>query len=203
MACAVHPTKKCLAMIMQENVLTLLFFTDQSAEEVKLTFSKAKQIHAFSFATGSEDFNFFIVTNLSIDLYKVDVVNQKAKIIKNIPLDLPDKMTEPHIVVDPISCTMVAVDPKTAICYPYFFHMHRQGNSAVKGQHFRLDVSSADPALNESMIRASARASARASIAERALNLFNNPKSGSVVIDGVTTVLHIQPQTLNRNLKYV
>jgi len=58
---------------MVDNVLTLLFFSDTSAEEVKLTFSKAKIIHLFSFITGSDDFNFFIVTNLSIDLYKVDV----------------------------------------------------------------------------------------------------------------------------------
>jgi hypothetical protein len=58
---------------MQDNVLTLLFLSDQAAEEMKLTFSRAKQIHAFSFTTGSEDFNFFIVTNLSIDLYRIDI----------------------------------------------------------------------------------------------------------------------------------
>jgi hypothetical protein len=69
----VHPTKKCLALSMIDNVLTLLFFSDTAAEEVKLTFSKAKIIHLFSFTTGNDDFNFFIVTNLSIDLYKVDV----------------------------------------------------------------------------------------------------------------------------------
>jgi hypothetical protein len=89
MSAAVHPTKKCLALKTQENVLTLLFLSDQAAEEVKLTFSRAKIIHGFTFCTGAEDFNFFIVTNLSIDLYRVDVVNQRAKIVKNIPLDLP------------------------------------------------------------------------------------------------------------------
>ena len=68
-----HPSKKCLALALQENVLTLLFLSDAAAEEVKLTFSKAKIIHAFSFTTGSDDFNFVIVTNLSIDLYRADL----------------------------------------------------------------------------------------------------------------------------------
>ena len=86
--------------------------SDQAAEEGKLTFSKAKIIHAFSFATGSEDFNFFVVTNLSIDLYKVDVSNQRARIVKNIPLELPNNL-DPVILVEPVSCSLVAVDTKT------------------------------------------------------------------------------------------
>lgn len=53
--------------------MNLLFMNDQQAEEVKLTFAKAKIIHAFSFTAASDDFNFFIVTNLSIDLYHVEV----------------------------------------------------------------------------------------------------------------------------------
>ena len=68
-----HPSKRCLALALQENVLTLLFLSEQAAEEVKLTFSKAKIIHGFTFTTGNDDFNFFIVTNLSIDLYRVDI----------------------------------------------------------------------------------------------------------------------------------
>ena len=99
-------------MTTSDNVLTLLFFSDQAAEEVKLTFSKAKVIHAFSFTAGSEDFNFFVVTNLSIDLYKVDVVNQRARIVKNIPLDLPNNL-DPVILVEPVTCSLVAVDTKT------------------------------------------------------------------------------------------
>lgn len=112
LAAAVHPSKKCLALTTHDNVLTLLFMSDQAAEEVKLTFSKAKIIHAFSFATGSEDFNFFVVTNLSIDLYKVDVSNQRARIVKNIPLELPNNL-DPVILVEPVSCSLVAVDTKT------------------------------------------------------------------------------------------
>jgi hypothetical protein len=128
----VHPTKKCLALTMNDNVLTLLFLSDTAAEEVKLTFSKAKVIHAFSFTTGCDDFNFFIVTNISIDLYKVEVDTQKAKIVKNLPLDL-NVGVEPYIVMDPISSTVLAIDSKTCTAWPYFLHLHRQGNSVVKG----------------------------------------------------------------------
>jgi hypothetical protein len=69
----VHPSKKCLALGLSENVLTLLFFSDSAAEEVKLTFPKNKTVQGFSFTAGSDDFNFFIVTSMSIDLYKVNV----------------------------------------------------------------------------------------------------------------------------------
>jgi hypothetical protein len=123
---------------MIDNVLTLLFFSDTAAEEVKLTFSKAKVIHLFSFTTGNDDFNFFIVTNLSIDLYKVDVDQQRAKIVKNIPLDL-NVGVEPYVLMEPLTSTVVAIDPKTNSCWPYFLNMQRQGNSAVKGQMFKLD----------------------------------------------------------------
>jgi hypothetical protein len=50
--------------------MIILFLKERAAEEIKLTFSKAKMIHAFSFLFG-EDFNFFIATNISIDLYKI------------------------------------------------------------------------------------------------------------------------------------
>jgi hypothetical protein len=43
---------------------------EKAAEEIKLTFSKAKSINAFSFLFG-DDFNFFVATNLGIDLYKI------------------------------------------------------------------------------------------------------------------------------------
>ncbi len=62
-----------------------LFLKENAAEEIKLTFSKAKMIHAFSFTYG-DSFNFFITTNISIDLYKVKVDTLKAKLVKNIVL---------------------------------------------------------------------------------------------------------------------
>ena len=104
-------------------MLTLLFLSDAAAEEVKLTFSKAKIIHGFSFTAGNDDFNFFIVTNLSIDLYRVDIANQKAKIIKNIALDGLPSGVEPHILIEPLSGAVLAIDPKSGNCYPYFLNM--------------------------------------------------------------------------------
>ena len=44
--------------------MILLFLKERAAEEIKLTFQKAKMIHAFSFVFG-DDFNFFIATNIA------------------------------------------------------------------------------------------------------------------------------------------
>lgn len=74
-------------MQTQDNILNLLFLQEFAAEEIKLTFSKAKMIHAFSFAFG-DDFNFFIATDISIDLYKVKTQKYKAQLIKNIYLEI-------------------------------------------------------------------------------------------------------------------
>lgn len=52
---------------------------------MKLTFQKARAILAFSFVFG-DDFNFFIATNISIDLYKVKTDKKESKVIKNIVL---------------------------------------------------------------------------------------------------------------------
>jgi hypothetical protein len=41
---------------------------------------------------------------------------------------------------EPIHGLVVAVDPKTATCYPYFLHLQEQGPSAVRGQTFKLDL---------------------------------------------------------------
>ena len=65
-----HPSKNCLALQVGDNILNILFITPKSAEELRLTFSKAKNILAFSFLFG-EKFNFFIVTDNSLDLYKI------------------------------------------------------------------------------------------------------------------------------------
>ena len=85
LACCIHPDKNCLSLQVADNTLILLFLKERAAEEIKLTFSKAKMIYAFSFLFG-DDFNFFIATNIAIDLYKVKVDKQKAKIVKNIAL---------------------------------------------------------------------------------------------------------------------
>lgn len=69
---SVHPSKNCMAMQVAETQLNLLFLKQKQAEEVKLTFPKAKKILGFSFLFG-DDFNFFVVTNTQIDLYDVSL----------------------------------------------------------------------------------------------------------------------------------
>jgi len=81
----VHPDKSCFALQIGENSLILLFLKEKTAEEMKLTFQKARAILAFSFVFG-DDFNFFIATNVSIDLYKVKTDKKESKVIKNIVL---------------------------------------------------------------------------------------------------------------------
>ena len=80
-----HPDKSCFALQIGENSLILLFLKEKTAEEMKLTFQKARAILAFSFVFG-DDFNFFIATNISIDLYKVKTDKKESKVIKNIVL---------------------------------------------------------------------------------------------------------------------
>jgi len=138
----VHPTKKCLAIQLEETVLTLLFMAEAAAEEIKLTFPKTKAVQAFSFTGASDDFNFMVATSLSIDLYRVDVNEQRARILKNFPMELPTSCTEPHVTLEPVHGVVVATDPKTGVCYPFFVHMQEHGNAAVKGQSFKLDMSS-------------------------------------------------------------
>lgn len=84
-----HPEKNCLALQITDNSLVILFLKENQAEEVKLTFAKARMIHAFSFLFG-DDYNFFVATNISIDLYKVKMESLKAKLIKNISISVSD-----------------------------------------------------------------------------------------------------------------
>lgn len=77
------PDKSCLALQVSDNSIVILFLSQDSAEEIKLTFSKAKQIHALSFVMG-EDYNLMVASNVSIDLYKVKPHKMKAKLVKNI-----------------------------------------------------------------------------------------------------------------------
>jgi hypothetical protein len=78
-----------LSLQISDNSLIILFLKEKSAEEVKLTFPKAKQIHAFSFLFG-EDFNFFVASNIAIDLYDIKIAKQKAKLVKNITFNVSD-----------------------------------------------------------------------------------------------------------------
>ena len=68
-----------------------MFLKERAAEEIKLTFQKAKAILAFSFVFG-DDFNFFITTNLSIDMYKIKLDKKESKLVKNIALSVSDPL---------------------------------------------------------------------------------------------------------------
>lgn len=46
---------------------------------------------AFSFVFG-DDFNFFIATNLSIDMYKIKLDKKESKLVKNIALSISDPL---------------------------------------------------------------------------------------------------------------
>ena len=93
---------------------------EKAAEEVKLTFPKAKQIAAFSFCFG-DDFNFCVVSNIAIDLYDVKLDKQKAKLVKNISLSVSD----PYIFYEPLANIVVTCDQK-GLCYPYFLNLYKQ-----------------------------------------------------------------------------
>ena len=110
MACCVHPEKSCIALQVSEATLILLFLKERSAEEVKLVFQKAKQIYAFSFTFG-DDFNFFVATNFSIDIYKIKLGKQKAKLIKNIAL-AGTFNGEPSFFYDCMTSTIIIGDSK-------------------------------------------------------------------------------------------
>ncbi|TNV83895.1 hypothetical protein FGO68_gene4171 [Halteria grandinella] len=217
-ALAVHPSKRCLALSLNENVLTLLFFSDDAAEEVKLTFSKAKVIHAFTFCGGTDDFNFFVVTNLSIDIYRVDIAGMKARIVKNIALELPTSCTDPQIYVEPLTATVVAIDAKSTTVYPYFLHLQEQGPQSVRGQSFKLDLSQViqshkeaggssiglnDSVMNDSRasMASQSRPSARASIALKARQLLSGAPKASQLFPGGK--VPFTPYTGNKNLLHI
>lgn len=81
----------------------MLFIREKQAEEVKLVFPKAKMIRAFSFVLG-DDFNFFVASNLNIDLYEIKFDKVKAKLVKNISLQ------SEYVFFDALSNTLVACD---------------------------------------------------------------------------------------------
>ena len=107
-ACCVHPEKNCMSLQTSDNTLILLFLKERAAEELKLTFSKAKMIHAFSFLFG-DDFNYFVATNITIDLYKIKSDKHKAKVVKSIQIQINDPQ---HMYYEPMANVVVVCDNK-------------------------------------------------------------------------------------------
>ncbi|CDW82519.1 UNKNOWN [Stylonychia lemnae] len=162
----VHPEKNCLSLQVSDNALVILFLKENQAEEIKLTFAKARIIHAFSFLFG-DDYNYFVATNISIDLYRIKIDSLKAKLVKNIVIN----QTEPIFYYEPTASVVVVVDNKGQ-CSPYFLNLYEQKQH--KGKTFQIDIS--QPASQEGQqtqdARASLRASNRLSFTERAFGLF-------------------------------
>ena len=105
-------------MQITDNSLVILFLKENQAEEIKLTFAKAKMIHAFTFLFG-DDYNYFVATNISIDLYRIKIDALKAKLVKNIVINIAD----PVFYYEPTASIVVAVDNKGQ-CTPYFLNLH-------------------------------------------------------------------------------
>eukprot|EP00347_Sterkiella_histriomuscorum_P007368 403349210 len=134
-ACCVHPEKTCISLQTQDNTLILLFLRERAAEEIKLTFSKAKMIYAFSFLFGDE-FNYYVATNISIDLYKIRSDKNKAKVVKSIQIQISG---EPHFLYEPMSNVVLICDNKGS-CHPFFLNLYKTKQS--KGKPIQLDIGS-------------------------------------------------------------
>ena len=77
---------------------------------------------AFSFLFG-DDFNFFISTNISIDIYKIKLDKKENKLVKNIVLQTSDPLMQ--VYYEPMANLVVAVDSKGQ-CFPFFFNLYKQ-----------------------------------------------------------------------------
>lgn len=110
-----------------------------------------------------DDFNFFIATNVSIDLYKIKLDKKESKLVKNIVLPMN---ADPSLQVyyEPMANLVVVADNKGA-CSPFFLNLYKQKQH--RGKVFNLETSpegGADGAGDAS--------SSRASLGERAMSFF-------------------------------
>ena len=64
-------------------------------------------IHSFSFLFG-DDYNYFVATNISIDLYRIKIDALKAKLVKNIVINIAD----PVFYYEPTASIVVVADNK-------------------------------------------------------------------------------------------
>ena len=76
---------------------------------------------AFSFIF-ADDFNFFLATNISIDLYKIKVDKKESKVIKNIVLQMQDPLMQ--VYYEPMANILVFADSKGQ-CQPYFLNLYK------------------------------------------------------------------------------
>lgn len=106
---------------MTQTDLTLLFLKQKNAEEVRFQFTKSSKIHLFSFCFG-EDFNFLVVTNNLITLYDIKISKQKAKTVKQIPIQLQGESLS-ACFFEPMANTLVVVDCRGQVTV-YYLTLH-------------------------------------------------------------------------------
>lgn len=95
---------------------------EKQAEEVKLTFPKAKKILGFSFLF-CDDFNFFVVTNTQIDLYDISLSKQRAKVIKSLSFSVADGYAE--LFYDSLAAVLLICDTQKGIVHPFFLNLYK------------------------------------------------------------------------------
>ena len=104
---------------------------------MKLTFPKAKKILGFSFVFG-EDFNFFVATNIQIDLYDISLTKQRAKVIKSISFSIADNFAQ--LYYDSLANIAVICDTQKGTVQPFFLNLYK--SRGYKGKTIQLDAES-------------------------------------------------------------
>ena len=79
-------------------------------------------------------FNLFIVTDVSIDLYRVLPEKQTAKPVKSVALGKKE-LGEPTVFYEPMANVVVVVDTR-GHCQTYYLSMWEKG---MKGKSFQLE----------------------------------------------------------------
>lgn len=77
---------------------------------------------AFSFLF-ADDFNFFIATNLTIDMYKIKMDKKESKLMKSIALNISDPLMQ--VYYEPMANLVVVTDSKGQ-CSPFFLNLYKQ-----------------------------------------------------------------------------
>jgi hypothetical protein len=77
---------------------------------------------AFSFLF-ADDFNFFIATNLTIDMYKIKMDKKESKLMKSIALNISDPLMQ--VYYEPMANLVVVTDSKGK-CSPFFLNLYKQ-----------------------------------------------------------------------------
>jgi hypothetical protein len=93
-----------------------------------------------------EDFNFLVVTNNMITLYDIKLSKQKAKTIKQIPIQIQGESLS-ACYFEPMASTLVVIDSRGQVTV-FYLSLHGvkfKGNQSKLSKQFNLDISLYDP----------------------------------------------------------